>query len=727
MANMFDENGNYNKTEWKPGDRITAGKLNKIEESLEAINNNDIERHKEADERLDALEEQNEAIEERFDELEDLVADNKSEVDTAIYEVHSKMDRLEQEMNDGIDTVEAIAHTVDDKIDEVHEVAEEMEGLLDETKAFTTNAKTEIGTATENGLTELEDLIKMFDMEEVYKKVDEVKDTINNVNVINSEKINILSYSDLVVNNNWTNAVLQALTDAANSTCKVVFFPCGTYHIDPDVIVVPNDVSIIGASETSTTLQGPGRTNLGAGIQLGIRCTVSNLYIRDFEIGVKNTKYWNKIYDCKICNNTIGIYLIDSYICKIKNNEITFNGIGLLVERESYECIIKDNIIDNNNLGLGIYGSSNGLIISDNTIEGNRNYTTSVGCGILLKGNNHSRCKISGNWFEANGNTQDSVDVFLGAGSDTTHDDAKALWDNIVDSCVPDNYKSLLSSGQLSVGCIDLSNNAHIFTKYGILAGGYKCNIHIHDCYFKGVLDKYNKHIVITQKTARYDQFDLSIDNCNYENSDGMTTITPQVRTGVRGTCIHTLSEPADIYPNIKYNGEPLFVKKITLKEVIDNYNCIQIEQVHASGTSSNIPNRFVLISKGLTTPYFTNCRYSESNPTVLLGSKGTGSPTEQIIVPDSNGSYFFAIGFPTATYRYQNTSTWVAYPTGKMVKKHILTTGRFYANEYDGYRNGIFFIVNLTAEQYEKYFKNVFSVEITDIEYFIQGNIPTE
>lgn len=116
MANMFDENGNYNKTEWKPGDRIAAGKLNKIEDALEAINNNDIERHKEADERLDALEEQNEAVEERFDELEDLVADNKSEVDTAIYEVHSKMDRLEQEMNDGIDTVEAIAHTVDDKI-----------------------------------------------------------------------------------------------------------------------------------------------------------------------------------------------------------------------------------------------------------------------------------------------------------------------------------------------------------------------------------------------------------------------------------------------------------------------------------------------------------------------------------------------------------------------------------------------------------------------------------
>ena len=56
MANMFNEDGTYNKTEWKAGDKITAVKLNKIESSLEAINNNDIDRHVEADSRLDALE-----------------------------------------------------------------------------------------------------------------------------------------------------------------------------------------------------------------------------------------------------------------------------------------------------------------------------------------------------------------------------------------------------------------------------------------------------------------------------------------------------------------------------------------------------------------------------------------------------------------------------------------------------------------------------------------------
>lgn len=35
----FDEDGNYIKTDWQTGDKITASKLNKIEETLETINN----------------------------------------------------------------------------------------------------------------------------------------------------------------------------------------------------------------------------------------------------------------------------------------------------------------------------------------------------------------------------------------------------------------------------------------------------------------------------------------------------------------------------------------------------------------------------------------------------------------------------------------------------------------------------------------------------------------
>ena len=97
MVNMFNEDGTYNKTEWKAGDKITAAKLNKIESSLEAINNNDIDRHVEADSRLDILEERmaNTPDNKQMDALEDMVKDNIDAVDLAVYEMNHKIQSLE--------------------------------------------------------------------------------------------------------------------------------------------------------------------------------------------------------------------------------------------------------------------------------------------------------------------------------------------------------------------------------------------------------------------------------------------------------------------------------------------------------------------------------------------------------------------------------------------------------------------------------------------------------
>ena len=42
VGDTFDANGNYNKTNWKTGDRISQGKLNKIEDAIDKINQNEI-------------------------------------------------------------------------------------------------------------------------------------------------------------------------------------------------------------------------------------------------------------------------------------------------------------------------------------------------------------------------------------------------------------------------------------------------------------------------------------------------------------------------------------------------------------------------------------------------------------------------------------------------------------------------------------------------------------
>ena len=42
VPETFDANGNYNKTDWETGDRISQGKLNKIEDAIDKIHNNGV-------------------------------------------------------------------------------------------------------------------------------------------------------------------------------------------------------------------------------------------------------------------------------------------------------------------------------------------------------------------------------------------------------------------------------------------------------------------------------------------------------------------------------------------------------------------------------------------------------------------------------------------------------------------------------------------------------------
>ena len=72
MSN-FDENGYYFKTNWKTGDVITSPKMNKIEESLETINNNDISRHIEVNGRLDTVDGRLNTVDGRLDTLDEQV------------------------------------------------------------------------------------------------------------------------------------------------------------------------------------------------------------------------------------------------------------------------------------------------------------------------------------------------------------------------------------------------------------------------------------------------------------------------------------------------------------------------------------------------------------------------------------------------------------------------------------------------------------------------------
>ena len=140
MANMFNEDGTYNKTEWKAGDKITAAKLNKIELSLEAINNNDINRHVEADTRLDDLEEniKNSATKNDLKTLETLVKDNKDATDLEFHTVENHIDTVEGRVNtvEGrVDTVEGRVDTVEGRVDTVEGRVDTVEGRVENNRS----------------------------------------------------------------------------------------------------------------------------------------------------------------------------------------------------------------------------------------------------------------------------------------------------------------------------------------------------------------------------------------------------------------------------------------------------------------------------------------------------------------------------------------------------------------------------------------------------------------
>ena len=597
-------------------------------------------------------------------------------------------------------------------------------------------------TASANVITILEELTdKIRDAIKVKEDTEKVirdggaatKGDITNItNILNTKAnkldlwINVADYKQHNTGGNWNGAVTEALKVLHSSTnpCKVLYFPNGTYNIDPNILVLQDDMTVVGASEQKSIIKGNSLN--GIGIQCGARCTIKNLTIREFEIGIKNTKHYTKIYNCILSYNTIGVHFLDSYIVKCLENEITFNNIGVLIENQSYELLVKDNVIDNNYLGVGICGSSNGVVISDNTIEGNRNTSAvtvdnpdpiTLGCGMLICGTNQSRLEISGNWFESNGTSNESVDVFFSPvyyGNQLIID----MWNKIITQCIPTAYQNKFKDIGVSVGSSSLYNNAHIFTQYGVIVCGGKMNFHISDCHFKGVLDKYNKHILIALKQAHYVSSNINIDNCNANNSDD-ATIDEQILNGVKKTFISAMEVPvsSDLH-NITVNldGENLFIKKININTLLDGntYTKKQLTQIQTAGNGSNIAKKGVLDKK-----YIGNS-ISGTGSTILLGQYGTSDINQNTITPNvTNGNCFFVIGDKYSSFKYETTdSGWHSVGITYNNKFPIfninnLKTGKLYCEN----NNVFYFLIELTKEQMQKDFKGVVYVEIEDMD----------
>ncbi len=360
---------------------------------------------------------------------------------------------------------------------------------------------------------------------------------------------------------NDTSAFTAAIT-AAGST-RSIFVPAGTYKVDPDSIALSTNAVIKGEYYARTIIISSSGTKVGSGISIqGQGVEVSNLYIRGYYSGIENSYSNTKIYDNKLSYNVIGIdYAANSYITKARGNEITFNDLGIIIRTNAqpYQLLVTENTIDNNNgVGIAVYATSGGLVIENNTIEGNRNYSTNVGCGILIKSSNLSRIKIDGNWFETNGNhATTAVDILMLA-PNTEPSTGAALRSAIV-GVLPTGEQANFTSGGCAYGAVSITNNAFIFTKYNVVVAGYKTLVGIADNSFKGVLNLNNKHIFLNvpSGTTGMGGGRVVINGNGYKNSDN-AAIDAQVSTGIGDSIVYAdsvLSGAGDIYI---YNDNPV-------------------------------------------------------------------------------------------------------------------------------------------------------------------------
>ena len=219
MSKQFNEDGTYNKTDWKAGDKITATKLNKIEDAIEAVNNNDISRHEEADARLDALEAgvvaNKQEIEAKVDALEDTVVSNKDAADLDIYRIDQHMTLLDKKIDEGVAEVYTVAETVDGKIAEADA---SMKAQVAEADAIVEQGKVDINAI-------IDECEQITDLETINEQLEHIE-------MKNSWYVFVEEFG---AKPNVVECQADKIQQAIDSGAGRIIFGQGTYHISKPI------------------------------------------------------------------------------------------------------------------------------------------------------------------------------------------------------------------------------------------------------------------------------------------------------------------------------------------------------------------------------------------------------------------------------------------------------------------------------------------------------------
>lgn len=400
-----------------------------------------------------------------------------------------------------------------------------------------------------------------------------------------------------------TAAIKAAITYVAGKEGGVVFLPTGSYRTS-STIEIPAKVTLRGANRESSVLSGLTRDFVGVKL-MALNSKVTELTVNAMGVGVEggaDARYC-KLVDTIIKYCRIGILWTDGYINTIASNLVYFNDYGMVSLGQSYQLNIYDNVIDNNTGGLGVLllGSA-GVVIRDNTIEGNRVPATGHGIGLAVF-NFPQRVIVDSNWFEVNGTSnlpntstpnEYSCDVLLGDGISPTAVE-------LINNCIPEEYRSQCLDEVSSSGNIVLSGNFHYMSRYGIMMRlqSTALDVTIRDMTFNGSAAGH-KLISIFNAGSGKSNGEIRVSGVFAQVLGGSNA---SLLGGIGGTPIHCNTETD--YGLVTYNGNDLYTKKMTCSEflALPNSSLTVGARPPSSGTASlKTISRAQLGTKGVTT-----------------------------------------------------------------------------------------------------------------------------
>ena len=94
VGDTFDESGNYNKTKWETGDRISEGKLNKIEDAIDKVNKNEMNNSASLSKRIDN----------NFNVLDSIMEEEIREIESELAQTNAQLSQTKNEMNLQLET-----------------------------------------------------------------------------------------------------------------------------------------------------------------------------------------------------------------------------------------------------------------------------------------------------------------------------------------------------------------------------------------------------------------------------------------------------------------------------------------------------------------------------------------------------------------------------------------------------------------------------------------------